>query len=152
MKNENKTAREIIPGVSLLEHTSDIGIHVTAPDTSRLMEKSALGMMALIMGGQGPCLGMSLINKKMLIDGMNREELLNNFLSELLYLLDGEGLLLTGFDQCAFEDGMLHCQARFAFLKDAGLTINTPVKAVTHHKMNIKKIDGVFHVDIIFDV
>ena len=152
MNANNKESGEIIPGVTVVEHTSDVGIHVTAPDIDRLMERCARGMTALMVGSDQPCPGVKIINKKMLIDGLDREALLNNFLSELIYLQEGEGLILAGFDSCFFEDGLLYAQAKFQKFDDSCRKVITPIKAVTFHKLKIEKVKGVHQVTIIFDV
>jgi SHS2 domain-containing protein len=131
-------------GYREIEHTADWELHVWAPDLMGLLEQSARGMYALS--------GVKLENGNRLerqieLDTNDAENLLVAFLSELLYYGENEGI---GFDTYQIELDNYRLHATLQGAKIARL--DKEIKAVTYHRMAIRKKGEVMEVNIVFDV
>jgi SHS2 domain-containing protein len=131
-------------GCREVEHTADWELEVWAPDLAGLLEQAACGMFQLagLRLQPGPRLTRSL-----LVDASDRETLLVQFLSELLYLSEGEGI---GFDQYRITLDGFHLQVEAGGAPLA--SIDKEIKAVTYHRLAVRQAGGVYRVNIVFDV
>jgi SHS2 domain-containing protein len=131
-------------GYREVEHTADWELEVWAIDLPGLLEQAARGMYALS--------GMRLHSQPRFIRTLSLkatddETLLVNFLSELLYLTEQEGI---GFDQFRITVDHFVLQAELGGAKLAAL--DKEIKAVTYHKLAVRQTDGKLWVNIVFDV
>jgi len=81
-------------GYEIIDHTADVGIRACAPDLPRCFETTAMGMFNIIsdksrIEPKRECL--------VEIDADSFENALTDFLSELLFLFDTEGILFSDF-------------------------------------------------------
>ncbi|WP_456471690.1 archease [Methanocaldococcus sp.] len=84
------------------------------------------------------------------VEGEDLEELLYNFLNELLFYTDVYGLVFSDFD-LKIEGKKLKCKAYGEEIKREH-NIKEEVKAVTYHKMEVKKENGKWRVKYIVDL
>jgi len=131
-------------GYREIEHTADWQIEVWAASLADLFVCAAQGMYALAgarlaQQGRG--------THRFRLNAHDVEELLVNFLSELLYLSECEGL---GFDSFTIQMGAdtVSATAHGAPL----LALERQIKAVTYHDLVLKQVDGLYTVQIVFDV
>lgn len=126
------------------EHTADWELEVWAPDLPGLLEQAARGMYQLagtrIKQGQR-------IQRKYELPISDEENLIVDFLSELLFLAEDEGL---AFDEYSLEIGQdtLHVELTGAPLD----SMDKEIKAVTYHKLDVRHTELGLIVNIIFDV
>lgn len=126
------------------EHTADWELEVWAPDLGGLIEQAARGMYRLS--------GTQLVRsprmvREIRIDGHDPESLLVEFLQEVLYLGEVEGL---GFDD--FDIAVDNLSLRAELNGSPIASIQKEIKAVTYHNLNvIETVRGV-EVRIVFDV
>ena len=127
-----------------LEHTADWALEVWASDLAALLAESARGMyglMGVVLAG-GPRQ-----RRRLELAGADRESLLVDFLAELLYLAESEGL---AFDRLELEaaDGRLAAR-----LEGAPIASHTKdIKAVTYHWLEIRDTATGLETRIVFDV
>jgi SHS2 domain-containing protein len=127
------------------EHTADWELEVWAPDLPSLLEEAARGMYSLA--------GVHLhskprVTRELMLRSGDPERLLVNFLSELLYLAEQDGL---GFDTFRLELCADVLQARLEGASIAGY--QKEIKAVTYHNLQIQRTStGGVSVFIVFDV
>ena len=131
-------------GFKEIEHTADWELKVWANDISTLFEQAALGMYSLA----GSRLKLKpRISRTIELQNIDKESLLVDFLSELLYFTEVEEI---GFDtfELQFDENTL-----IATLYGAPVdTISKDIKAVTYHNLEIlEEADGL-EVSIVFDV
>lgn len=131
-------------GYEELEHTADWALRVWAPDFAKLLETAALGMNHLS--------AFKLERKRAYVcdihlEADDRESLLVNFLSEILYYAEVEHI---GFDHYEIHLNELKLEAT---VFGAGIVSQKKeIKAVTYHNMNIKETEKGLEVEIVFDV
>lgn len=131
-------------GYREIEHTADWELEVWAPDFPSLLEQAAMGMYSLA----GTRLAPGPRTTRMLsLAGMDDESTLVSFLNELVWLGESEGL---GFDQ--FEISRVGDRIS-AHLSGAAIESQSKeIKAVTYHKLLIRKSHRGLEVNIVFDV
>ncbi len=127
-----------------LEHTADWALEVWAPDLAALLAEAARGMYGLmgvvLAGGRRQ-------QRQLELAAADRESLLVEFLAELLYLAESEGL---AFDALELEaaDGRLAAR-----LEGAPIESHTKdIKAVTYHRLKVCDTEGGLLTRIVFDV
>jgi SHS2 domain-containing protein len=133
-----------------IEHTADWELYVWAPDMPGLLEQAARGMYALAGISSHPEEGRKY---SFAIEAPDAEGLLVNFLSELLYKEEEQGLAFDDFDLM-----VEHGSAGQGYRLDAKLLGRRAVprekdiKAVTYHKLRVEYGQHGLEVRIVFDV
>jgi SHS2 domain-containing protein len=131
-------------GFREIEHTADWELEVWAPDLLALLIQAAKGMYYLA----GARLSHEpRLEREFLLDSSDPETLLVDFLSELLFYGENEGL---GFDQF---DLVLNGSRLKARLEGALLdSYEKEIKAVTYHGLRVEQGEDGFKARLIFDV
>lgn len=133
----------------LLNHTADIGIRVTEPSIKALFETSGRGMVAQISDTEG----LSGARKKEInVEGMDREDLLINWLRELLCFWTIDGLLVKDARIHEISDFRLRAEVLYDAYDPKQHEILKDIKAVTYHNISVVRTDAGWTADIIFDV
>lgn len=90
--------------------------------------------------------------KRVVVEGKNDDELLYNFLSELVYVKDVEGLLFKKF-KISFSQNKLEAECVGDALENIGReNLNNDVKAITLYKFGIKKENGKWKATVVADI
>lgn len=137
------------PGYRILDHTADIGLEAHGADLAELFSNAARGMFAVMAAADTVRAG-----KKLLVraEADNVENLLVNWLSELLYLSATRGVLLCRFEIAEIDE--LHIVAK-AFGEPIDRNrheLYTEIKAVTYHELKVQKQDQGWIGKVLFDV
>ena len=137
-------AREGDAGFREIAHTADWELQVWAPNLSSLLEQAARGMY--VLAGTRLKTGPRL-DRKIDLQTPDRESLLVEFLAELLYLGEVEGLGFDTFD-LTVEKEALHAQLSGAPVESQ----IKEIKAVTYHNLTIRETERGLEANIVFDV
>ncbi len=87
------------------------------------------------------------------LEAENVEELLYNFISELIYLKDVKRLFLSAFDiNIAADKRSLKAVVAGESIDYNMHTIKTDVKAATYHDLRIEKTDGGYKARMLLDL
>jgi SHS2 domain-containing protein len=131
-------------GYREIEHTADWELEAWAPDLPGLLEQAARGMYVLSGTLLQPGHRQS---RSFSIEMSDPENLLVQFLSELLYYSENEGL---AFDSFAFN---FQDQSFSAYLEGSPISeTEKEIKAVTYHNLEIRQSEQGLQVRIVFDV
>lgn len=133
----------------LLEHTADIGLLASAASIEELFAEAARGLL-LLLGGAPPARPQ--LEQVVEVAAGDREELLVNWLNELLFLLETRRFYLA---ECRIEAltptrlrATLYGEAldlsRHTFARDA--------KAVTHHRLLLEEQNGTWQARVYVDL
>jgi SHS2 domain-containing protein len=136
-------------GYSFIDHTADLGVRATATNLPDLFIQAAKGMYALL-GRLEP--GTEPVEKVLQLQAPDAESLLHDWLSELLWELDGNGHL---FDTLEFEwldEQHLTARCRGTVLDAQRSERTVEMKAVTYHDLRIQKHGDNYEVTVIFDI
>jgi SHS2 domain-containing protein len=131
----------------ILEHTADIGIKAFGKDLSELYANAALGMFEIIFGRRATN---SEERVTVEVDGMDAENLMVRWLSELLHL-SREGWVFGGFEIKEINEQNLRAECR-GKKHHQMLKPKTEIKLVTYHGLKVERSQEGCRAEIIFDV
>ncbi|XRO75954.1 archease [Methanocaldococcus sp. 28A] len=133
------------------ETTADLGVIAKGKTLEEAFKEGAKGLYNIMVD-------IDKIDKKEKIEfeltGEDLEELLYNFLNELLFYTDVEGLVFNDFDIKIEKNDKyrLKCTAYGEKINKEKHNIKEEVKAVTYHKMEIKQEDDGWNIRFIVDL
>lgn len=136
------------PAFEIIDHTADIGIVVNAPDLGHLFSKAALGLFSLITDVNKV---KAKFKRHIELSAGDAEELLVEWLNELIYIFEVEHVVFCRFNISEISDNTLIaiCMGEKINKKH---TIEREVKAATYHMLHIIKSKEGLRVQIIFDL
>jgi SHS2 domain-containing protein len=135
----------------LIDHTADIGIHATGRDLTDLFTTAAEAMFdqitdrSLLQGRE---------EKPLDVTGMDRHDLLVNWLRELLEIWTIDGGLVHGVDITEINETRLRALARYDAYHPESHEMIKDIKAVTYSDVSVDPLpDGAgWEATVIFDV
>jgi SHS2 domain-containing protein len=138
----------------ILEHTADVGLKANGLTLKELFENAARGMFAIISGVEDSNDAMSSMQRRIEIkkEAEELEELLVNWLSELLYIFNKEKILFSSFKILELNNSGIIGDAYGENIDPSHSVLQTEIKAVTFHGLKIQKNLKDFSCNIIFDV
>lgn len=137
-------------GFEPIEHTADIGMRVWARNMEELFCYAAAGMSSFILPLEEI---KPLKSKSFVIKGNNFEEMLIDWLNELVYVFSTEKFIFCKYNVTIDEKNMVlkaKCTGEKINLSEHELL--TDIKAATFSDLKIQKSNGRFETTIIFDV
>jgi SHS2 domain-containing protein len=138
------------PPFEVLEHTADVGFRVRGRTLPELFANAGLGLVALALEPAGEI--QSKEHLSLSVQGADPGELLVNWLSEILYFMDGEGWTFVRFtiDRC---DGTSVAGEGWGERRDATQrTRSVAVKAVTYHQLSVRQTPDGWEATVFFDI
>jgi SHS2 domain-containing protein len=124
------------PGFHILEHPADVGIEATGVDLKDAFRQAALGMVSVIVD---PLTISPSVTKEIIIDGIDAENLLVRWLSEILFLYDGEDFLVGEIRFDEFAPTLLKALVKGEAVSAVKHLLRTDVKAVTYHQVHVSQ-------------
>jgi SHS2 domain-containing protein len=137
------------PRFELLEHTADAGIVAHGGSLEETFANAAAGMFALMADPDGV---RPLEERRIEVEGRDREGLLVRWLTELLYYLDAEEMLFSRFVVEEMSDRRLRARAWGERVDRERHRLHFGVKAVTRHMLEVGPEDGGFRAQVLFDI
>ena len=133
---------------TFLDHTADLGIIVRGEDLKNLFETAARALMHLMIGGESQAKPMDM---NITVSGQDLPDLLVRWLGEILYLFEGEDLVVT-----FIHIGFLSLTRLDAALKTVPFDptthkIHNEIKAVTYHQVQVIEKGSGWEAQVIFD-
>lgn len=134
----------------LIDHTADVGLEVWGRTLPELYVHAAEGMCTLLYN-------LTAVQPReeqtVRAQGHDREEVLVDWLSELLYMAETEEFLPRHFEIVELEEQRLQGQVRGEPFDPERHYWGEGIKAVTYHALEIERTDeGEWRVQIIFDI
>jgi SHS2 domain-containing protein len=133
----------------VLDHTADIGIIVYGEDLKTLFENAGEAFFHLITDLKKV---RQRVERRIEVRGEPLERLMVDWLSELLYLHDVENLLFKGFKIESVGEEGLKAVVKGETFQEGVHIIKTEVKAVTYHRIEVRKKNREWRAQIIFDL
>jgi SHS2 domain-containing protein len=137
-------------GFSLLAHPSDIGLRVKAKSLRTLFARAAAGVVYLILG---PAVYFKprKFRRKIVVRGLDREQLLVKWLNEIIFFLTEKGQLAEKSDISYLDDKKLVAELSGRYLSPENIFLRE-IKSATYQGLNIVRRTANFRARIIFDV
>jgi SHS2 domain-containing protein len=136
-------------GYHLLEHPSDLGIEASGRTIGEAFEQAALGLISVIAETETI---EPLDERTIKVDAQDYETLLVRWLSEILYLYDGEDFLLKEAKAKSISPTRLVARVSGEKYKPERHTLKMDVKAVTYHQLSIKISSPTTTLRVFFDI
>jgi SHS2 domain-containing protein len=137
------------PDFIILDHTADLGILVRGTDTKDLFTRTAHAM-TYIMVKTGPE-GKSR-STNVSITGQDLDELMVNWLGEILYLFHGEKEIIKDIMITSISKSHLDATIEVISFAPELHEILYEIKAVTYHQIGVTEMKGYWEAKVIFDL
>lgn len=118
----------------LLEHTADMGIACEAATLPELFAEAASGLL-LLLGGEPAADELNTV--QVTVSGGDREELLVNWLNELLFLFETRRFYLARAEKITFDGLTLTAELLGEPLDPQRHSFAREAKAATHHQLQL---------------
>ena len=138
------------PRYEPLEHTSEAGIIARGATLAEAFANVAEGMYDLMLELDGV---EERESRELALDNQNTEALLVDWLLELLFLTETEGLVFRRFAVDELSETSLRGRVwGERFDEERHRSHNVVVKAVTYYLLEIGREDGGYRVQVLFDI
>ncbi len=136
-------------GFELRDHTADIALYVWGRTLEELFCAAARGLYATIgeLKASKECHNMTLS-----LQAGDAEFLLRDFLAELHFRFETDGLVVTQFAFDRLDERELRVTTTGAEVDRDESVFDREVKAVTSHDVRITRGDGRYEVTLILDI
>ncbi len=131
----------------MIEHTADVGLRLWAPTLDELFAEAAVALIDVMGAADGPAPRTGEVH----IDAPDRDALLVDWMSEVLFLFDGRGFVTCEADVHVKTDpwtldGSLHGADATTFVQHG-----PAVKAITYHGLELRKTDQGYEARVYLD-
>ena len=131
------------------DHTADLGLAITGANEGDLFSNAAFAVFDIITNLERV---ESREMRRIAVEGDDREDLLINFLREVLYLYNGEHWLLKKVRIIRISEKGLEAEALGEPFDDRKHEICKEIKAVTYHQTEVRQTHAGWTARVIFDV
>ena len=133
----------------MIDHTADFGIQVFGKDPADLFGNAALALYDLLTDVRAV---RGKKEKKIIVTGSDWPDLMVNWLRELLYLWNGNTLLLKAVKIQKMTEFEIHAILSCEGYDPDRHLIKNEIKAVTYHQIQVARSPRGWQARIIFDV
>ncbi len=132
-----------------IEHTADVGIRCRAPTLERLFEGAARAMFEIIAPTDEVKPADTV---PVTVEAVSLEELLVNWLEELLYIWESKRMLLSRFSISTISSERLEAEVAGETYDATRHDLHTEIKAATYHGLRVERKGDTWETQVIFDV
>jgi len=133
----------------IIDHTADLGIIVKGPDVKQLFIHAARAMTDLMVEGD---ISDKIVVRDVLVEGEDLPDLMVRWLGEILYLFEGEHLIVNSIEIKSIRAIQLKSTLTLARCEPERHQILREIKAVTYHQISVDKSDDGWEAKVIFDI
>ena len=133
----------------IINHSADAGIIAYGEDIKQLFSNASLALFSLITDVQDI---KEKLSHQVEVNSDNRDDLLVEWLNELIYLFDADYLLFNRFEFESLDDNQLKANCYGEKFDPARHRIKIGVKAATYHMLKIAKDSKGYKAQVIFDI
>jgi len=133
----------------IIDHTADLGIVVNGVDVKDVFIRAGYAMTDLMVKADINEKG---AKRKVLVEGEDFPDLMVRWLSEILYLFDGEHILVSAIEISSISPIRLQSILTVVPLKRGHHEMLREIKAVTYHQISVESKNDGWEARIIFDI
>lgn len=133
----------------LFDHTADLGIRVRAPSLEQLFAEAAQALLATIVVNSDDVVPIT--EKTIIIQSTELELTLVDWLSELLFLYETEGMVFSRFE-VSLDGANLQATCFGQHVDEAIHQLQHEVKAITYHGLKIVRVGDEWLAEVIVDI
>ena len=131
------------------EHTADLGLRMRAPTLNDLFADAGRALFSVIVANLDSVRTVHELHFQ--IDGNRHDDLLADWLAELLFTFDTRRVLLSAF-QVTVRDGGLVATARGEPFDPDRHELDMEVKAITYHGLKVEEDGDGWLAEVIVDL
>ena len=131
------------------EHTADLGLRVTAADLAGLFAEAGRGLTSIIVANLDRVRPVREV--RIAVEGTRLDELLFDWLNEILYVFESQRLLLAQFD-VQIDAAGLRATVRGEEADESRHILEHEVKAITYHGLKVEQTDQGYLAEVIVDI
>ncbi|MDH5695511.1 MAG: archease [Dehalococcoidia bacterium] len=132
----------------IIDHTADVGIIAYGADMSQAFVNAARALFSLITELDDV---EEVLHRDMELTAPDEENLLVEWLNELIYQFDTESIIFKRFDIIHLDSTQLKARSYGEKVDSSKHKLKTGVKAATYHMLKVDKGDGC-KVQVLFDI
>ena len=132
----------------ILDHTADVGIIAYGADLRQAFANAARGLFSLITELDDV---EEVLHRDVELTASDEEDLLVEWLNELVYRFDTEGIIFKRFDIIQLDNTQLKARGYGEKVDSSRHKLKTGVKAATYHMLKVDKGGGC-RVQVLFDI
>ncbi|MBE9503740.1 MAG: archease [Proteobacteria bacterium] len=133
----------------IIDHTSDLGFEFYGDHLKELFVVAGEGLFSAIIDCEEV---LCVEHFEIELEGADLEDLMVNWLRELLYLHQVKRMLLKRFEILEIDEAKLKGRVSGEKYEERRHNIMREVKAVTYHDLKVKETNGGWMTKVIFDV
>jgi len=133
----------------IIDHTADLGIIVKGSNIKELFVNAANAMIDLMVKADIP---EKSPERKLIIEGADLPDLMVRWLGEILYLFNGEHILVRAIEIGSMSPTRLQSTLSGVSLNKTHHEIFTEIKAVTYHQIGVEETADGWEARVIFDI
>ena len=131
------------------EHTADLGLRVRADSIDQLFVDAARGLSSMIVLNLD---SVQMVEERTIeLEGDESDLLLFDWLNELLFSCESEGLVFAEFD-VTIKNGKMTGVARGETIDPKRHELDHEVKAITYHGLKVVLADSGWLAEVIVDI
>jgi SHS2 domain-containing protein len=132
----------------VIDHTADVGIVAYGADLKQAFANAAKGLFSLITELDDV---KEALHRDAEMTATDEESLLVEWLNELIYRFDTEGIIFKRFDIIELDNTHLKARGYGEKIDKSKHRLKVGVKAATYHMLKVEKNDGC-RVQVLFDI
>jgi SHS2 domain-containing protein len=132
----------------ILEHTADIGIIAYGADLKQAFANAAKGLSSLITDPGGV---EERLHRDIELSAADEESLLVDWLNELVFYFDAEGVIFRRFEISRLNNRHLKARGYGEKVDSARHDLKRGVKAATYHMLKVERDKG-YRIQVLFDI
>lgn len=133
----------------IIDHTADLGIIVKGPDVENLFILAAQAMTDIMIKGD---ISEKTAIRDVLVEGEDFPDLMVRWLGEILYLFEGENLIVNSMEIKSISPIQLKSTLTLTSFEPERHQVLREIKAVTYHQISVNKSDDGWEARVIFDI
>lgn len=137
------------PEYHLLDHTADMGLEIKGADPADLFKNAGRALLNIMLG-HIPLKGSDTI--KISLTGDDLSDLMVRWLTEILYLFEGERLIVTDINIDSLASAAIDATMMTIPFDPQQHEILREIKAVTYHQIDVTRKHGTWEARVIFDL
>ena len=136
-----------------IEHTADVGLHVTAGSLDELFAEAGRGLVELMVPNAAEVDAPAVREQAMTLVGESVESLLVDWLSELVFLFETRQIVARQLQVRVDQAGpALRATVAGPRLDRRRHRLGHEVKAVTYHQLSVRRGEAGWEARVIFDI
>jgi SHS2 domain-containing protein len=131
------------------DHTADIGLKIFGNSLPDLFANAGYALCDIL----ADISKVSPVTKQTFcLQRDTTEELLIEWMGDLLYTFETEGLIFSKFNIISINKNSLSAEAEGEFFNSEIHFIKNGIKAVTYHKLKIEEKSGLWQAELVLDI